>query len=102
MRKLFLLSCTLLASVASVFAEYDSDKYWLIKDGKMVTENVTTAPYTSRMVRLGYQIPNQMADTVVDGEDRVVYRQISMDYLDVKLKIDSLNPIDLSKYYVMV
>ncbi|MBR5373193.1 MAG: hypothetical protein IK131_00795 [Paludibacteraceae bacterium] len=102
MRKLFLLSCTLLASVASVFAEYDSDKYWLVKDGKMVTENVTTSPYTGRKVERGIVIPSQMKDTVVDGEDRVVYRQLSSDYLDVKLKIDSLNPIDLSKYYVMV
>ena len=102
MRKLFLLSFTLLTSVASVFAEYDSDKYWLVKDGKFVTENVTVSPYTSKRVERGLDIPNQMKDTVVDGEDRVVYRQLSTNYLDVKLKIDSLNPIDLSKYYVMV
>ena len=102
MRKLFLLSFTLIASVASVFADTDSDKYWLIKDGKFVTENVTVSPYTSKRVERGLDIPNQMKDTVVDGENVVVYRQLSLNYLDVKLKIDSLNPIDLSKYYVMV
>ena len=102
MRKLFLLSFTLIASVASVFADADSDKYWLIKDGKFVTENVTVSPYTSKKVQLGIDIPNQMKDTVVDGENVVIYKQLSTHYLDVKLKIDSLNPIDLSKYYVMV
>lgn len=102
MRKLFLLSFTLLASIASVFADANSDKYWLIKDGKFVPENVTVSPYTGKKVQLGKSIPNQMKDTVVNGENRVVYRQLSTDFLDVKLKFDSLNPVDLSKYYVMV
>ena len=101
MRKLFLLSFTLLASIASVFAD-GTDKYWLIKDGKIVTENVSISPYTGKRVERGLDIPNQMMDTVVDGKNVVVYKQLSTNYLDVKLKIDSLNPIDLSKYYVLV
>ncbi len=100
MKKLFLLSFTLLAAAANIFAGNDSDKYWIIKDGKFVTENVTTMPYTGRRAQL--DIPNEMKDTVVDGENRVVYKQISYDFLDVKLRLDSLNPIDRSKYQVMV
>ncbi len=100
MRKLFLLTSMLFAAAASLFADDDSDKYWLIKDGKFVNENVTVEPYTGR--RALKDVPNQMADTVVNGEDMVVYRQISYNYLDVKLRIDSLNPIDRSKYQVLV
>lgn len=100
MRKLFLLTSMLFAAAASLFAEDDSDKYWLIKDGKFVNENVTVMPYTGR--RALKNIPNEMKDTVVNGENVVVYKQISYDFLDAKLKIDSLNPIDRSKYQVLV
>ncbi len=99
MKKLLFSIVSLMMS-ASAFAELSFDNaYWIIKDGKL-TNNVEYWAYDAE--DLGSKIPNVLADTVVDGENVVVYKQISQNYLDVRLKFDSKNPLDLSSNYVMM
>lgn len=98
MRKLFLLAFSFIASVASTFAGAQSDgNYWIIKDGRLCSD-VEIIPYSGRKQAFA----NFLKDTVVNGENVMYYQQRSNNYLDVKLKLDSLNPVDLSKNYVMV
>lgn len=99
MRKL-LLSITSLMISAFAFADLSFDNaYWIIKDGKL-TKNVSILEYDPE--DLGSKVPNEIKDTVVNGENVVVYKQITGDYLDVRLLFDPENPLDLSTNYVMV
>lgn len=99
MKKLLFSVVSLMAS-ACAFAELSYENaYWIIKDGKM-TDKISYWEYDGE--DLETKIPSEIKDTVVDGEDVVVYKQISKDYLDARLKFDSLNTLDLSKNYVMV
>lgn len=99
MKKLLLSIVSLIAS-ASAFAELSFDNaYWIIKDGKL-TNNVEYWEYDAE--DLGKKIPNELKDTIVDGENVVVYKQISQDYLDVRLKFKADNVLDLSSNYVMM
>lgn len=98
MRKLFLLAFSFIASVASTFAGAQGDgNYWIIKDGRLCSD-VEIVPYSGRR----QSFSNYLKDTVVNGENVMYYQQRSNLFLDVKLKLDSLNPMDLSKNYVMV
>ncbi len=97
MRKLFLLAFSFIASVASSFAGAQSDgKYWIIQDGRLCSD-VEIMPWLKR-----WDVPNYLKDTVVNGENVMYYHQRSNSYNDVKLRLDTLNPMDLSKNYVMV
>lgn len=99
MKKLIITLASALASLTA-FAELDySNPYWIVKDGKM-TDNVTYVEYDPE--DLGIKVPSEMKDTVVDGENVVVYKQLSQHYLDVRLKFDPENQLDLSKNYMMV
>lgn len=99
MKKLIITLASALASLTA-FAELDySNPYWIVKDGKM-SDNVTYVEYDAE--DLGTKVPSEMKDTVVDGENVVVYKQVSQHYLDVRLKFDSKNQLDLSKNYMMV
>ncbi len=99
MKKLLFSLVSLMAS-ASVFAELSFDNaYWIIKDGK-ITDNVVYWEYDEE--DLGSKIPSVMEETVVNGEDVVVYKQVSQDFLDVRLKFNAENPLDFSKNYVMM
>ncbi|MEE1260028.1 MAG: hypothetical protein U0K66_07570 [Paludibacteraceae bacterium] len=99
MKKLLLSIVSLIAST-SVFAELSFDKaYWIIKDGKL-TDNVEIYEYDPE--DLDGKVPSELKDTTVDGENLVVYKQLSDDYLDVRLKFNSDKPLDLSENYVMV
>lgn len=99
MKKLLFSAVSLIASV-SAFAEYTYDNaYWIIKDGKM-TDNIVYWEYDEE--DLGVKIPSEMKDTVVDGENVVVYKQISQDFLDVRLKFKEGNQPDLSSNYVLM
>lgn len=98
MRKLFLLTIALIATLASAFAGSDANgNYYIIKDGR-VCEDITIMPYPAKP----WNKPNLFQDTTINGEDVICYVQKSTSYLDVKLKLDSINPLDLSKSYVMV
>lgn len=99
MKKLLLSIVSLIAST-SVFAELSFDKaYWIIKDGKL-TDNVEIYEYDPEDLK--GSVPSELKDTTVDGENLVVYKQISDDYLDVRLKFNADKPLDLSENYVMV
>lgn len=98
MRKLFLLAISFIASVASSFAGAQSDgKYWIIQDGRLCSD-VEVMPYPDKP----WNKPNFLKDTVVNGVNAMYYQQRSTSYLDVKLRLDSMSPMDLSKNYVMV
>ncbi len=98
MRKLFLLAFSFIASVASSFAGAQSDgKYWIIQDGRLCSD-VEVMPYPDKP----WNKPNFLKDTVVNGVNAMYYQQRSTSYLDVKLRLDSMSPMDLSKNYVMV
>jgi hypothetical protein len=97
MKKLILFLASAFASL-SAFAELDFDNpYWVIKDGR-ITKNVSYVPYDD----LESKVPSEMIDTTVNGEDVVAYKQLSQHFLDVRLRFDSLNKLDLSENYVMV
>ncbi len=98
MKKFLLPLVSLMATSAFAELSYD-DAYWIIKDGKM-TDNIEYWEYDAE--DLGTKIPSEMKDTVVDGENVVVYKQISQDFLDVRLKFNEKNQLDLSTNYVMV
>lgn len=99
MKKLIITLASAMASLTA-FAELDySNPYWIVKDGKM-SDNVTYVEYDAE--DLGTKVPSEMKDTIVDGEDVVVYKQLSKHYLDVRLKFDAENQLDLSKNYMMV
>ena len=99
MKKLLFSIVPLMIS-SSVFAELSfDDAYWIIKDGKL-TDNVEVWDYDPE--KLEDKIPNVIADTTVNGESVVVYKQISQDFLDVRLKFNAENPLDLSSNYVMM
>lgn len=99
MKKLLFSIVPLMIS-SSVFAELSfDDAYWIIKDGKL-TDNVEVWDYDPE--KLEDKIPNVIADTTVNGENVVVYKQISQDFLDVRLKFNAENPLDLSSNYVMM
>ncbi|MDO4526111.1 MAG: hypothetical protein Q4B61_12365, partial [Bacteroidales bacterium] len=90
MKKLLLSIVSLIAST-SVFAELSFDKaYWIIKDGKL-TDNVEIYEYDPE--DLDGKVPSELKDTTVDGENLVVYKQLSDDYLDVRLKFNSDKPL---------
>lgn len=98
MRKLFLLSSMLFAAASSLFAGLQSDgNYYLIKDGRLC-DDVQIMPYDES----DYDNSNLLLDTVVDGENLMYYVQRSVEFLDVKLKLDSLNPLDLNENYEMI
>ena len=91
MKKLLFSIVPLMIS-SSVFAELSfDDAYWIIKDGKL-TDNVEVWDYDPE--KLEDKIPNVIADTTVNGENVVVYKQISQDFLDVRLKFNAENPLD--------
>lgn len=97
MKKLILSLASAFASVAA-FAELDySNAYWVIKDGKM-TDKVTYVPYSD----LAAKIPDQMVDSTINGENAVAYKHLSKHYLDVRLRFDPEDKLDLSKNYVLV
>ena len=99
MKKLLFSIVSLMASV-SAFADLSYDNaYWVIKDGKL-TDNVSVWEYDPE--DLGKKVPSVIKDTVVDGENVVVYKQLTTDYLDVRLKFNPEKPLDLSTNYVMV
>ncbi len=99
MKKLIITLASALASLTA-FAELDYDNpYWIVKDGKM-TDNVTYLEYDAE--DLGTKVPSEMKDTVVDGENVVVYKQLTQHYLDVRLKFNPENQLDLSENYIMV
>ena len=99
MKKLLFSIVSLMVS-SSVLAELSFDNaYWIIKDGKL-TNNVEVWDYDPE--DLEDKIPNVIADTTVNGENVVVYKQISDDFLDVRLKFNPENPLDLSSNYVMM
>lgn len=99
MKKLLLSVVSLIAST-SVFAELSFDNaYWIVKDGKL-TDNVEIYEYDPD--DLDGKVSSELKDTTVDGENLVVYKQLSDDYLDVRLKFNSDKPLDLSENYVMV
>lgn len=99
MKKLLSFIVSLMVS-GTAFAELSFDNaYWVIKDGKL-TNNVEVWEYDPD--DLEDKIPNVLKDTVVGGENVVVYKQISHDFLDVRLKFNTKNPLDLSTNYVMV
>ena len=78
MKKLLFSIVPLMIS-SSVFAELSfDDAYWIIKDGKL-TDNVEVWDYDPE--KLEDKIPNVIADTTVNGENVVVYKQISQDFL---------------------
>ncbi len=100
MKKLLFSIVSLMASL-SAFAEYSMENaYWIIKDGKLTDNIAQIMEYDPN--DLGEKIPNELKDTVVDGENLVVYKQISKDFLDVRLILDEKNQLDLSTNYVLM
>lgn len=97
MRKLFLLTSMLFAAVSSIFAGKQGSEYYIIKDGKLC-DDVQIIPYEPE----DYDNSNLLIDTVIGGENVVCYVQRSVTFLDVKLKLDSLAPLNLYDNYVMV
>lgn len=99
MKKLLFSIVSLMLS-ASAFGELSfDDAYWIVKNGKL-TDNVEVWDYDPE--DLEEKIPNVLKDTIVDGENLVVYKQISQHFLDVRLKFNANNPLDLSTNYVMM
>ncbi|MEE1083549.1 MAG: hypothetical protein UH850_07435 [Paludibacteraceae bacterium] len=97
MKKLILFLSSAFVSL-SAFASLDFDNpYWVIKNGRM-TNNISYVPYDD----LGSKVPNEMIDTTINGENVVVYKQLSQHYLDVRVQFNPENKLDLSKNYVMV
>lgn len=82
-------------SVAAFAGLSYDNAYWIIKDGK-IADGITYVPYTD----LENKVPSELADTIVDGEPVVVYRQLSKSFLDVRLALAT--PLDFSKNYVLV
>lgn len=98
MKKCFSLICSLLTSAAAFAGITYDNAYWVIKDGKLA-EGITYIPYTD----LGTKVPSEIAEvTLPTGENAVEYRQLSQDYLDVKVQFDPANKLDLNKNYIMV
>lgn len=97
MKRKFTLFASLLLSASFSFAEgvINDDAFWVIKDGK-IASGIEEVPYSD----LGTKIPNVLKDTVVNGEDVVVYKQLSEDFLDVRLAFE--NTVDLSKNYTLL
>lgn len=94
--KRILSSLFSLSMSVAAFAGLSYDNaYWIIKDGR-ISEGINYVPYSD----LENKVPSELADTTVDGEPVVVYRQLSANFLDVRLSLET--PLDFSKNYVMV
>lgn len=98
MKKLFLLFTMFIASITSIFAGMESDNnYYIIKDGRLC-KDVQIMPYKAE----DYNNSNLLKDTVVNGENLMYYVQRSLTFLDVKLRLDSIQPLNLKENYIMV
>ena len=96
MKKHLTLIASVAASATMAFADTTlEDAFWIIQDGKL-TGNATEMPYDD----LDDKVPSEMKDTVVDGENVVVYKQITEDYLDLRLQF--AENVDLSKNYTLL
>ena len=95
MKKHFLLLASLFSLSLSNYADISyKDAYWVIKDGKF-TGNATYMPYED----LGTDVANEMEETTIDGENVVIYKQLSENYLDARFSLST--PLDLNKNYIL-
>lgn len=98
MKKIALLTFSVVASIASSLALNFDNAYWVIENGKL-SNNVTVREYDSSIV----PDPNYIEEgTAPDGTPAVAYKQISTStsYPDVKLEFTT--PLDLTKNYILV
>ncbi|MBR2262260.1 MAG: hypothetical protein IJ916_11275 [Paludibacteraceae bacterium] len=98
MKKIALLTFSVVASIASSLALNFDNAYWVIENGKL-SNNVTVREFDSSIV----PDPNYLEEgTAPDGTPAVAYKQISTStsYPDVKLEFTT--PLDLTKNYIMV
>lgn len=84
-----------LSASVSLADNIADDAFWVIKDGK-IASGISEIPYDDDETK----IPSEMKDTIVDGEDVVVYKQLSNSFLDVRLTFE--DKVDLSKNYTLL